>query len=224
MQHTCCLTEDDDPECQACAAGTFTPANLTWLTDTLAVGGDLSLDYAEATDQVADIVRQGVSVILDIRVEDDDTEVWENMPMTYVWLPTEDAHGHTIPAALFDRAVEVAQEAGDEKVFVHCHMGINRGPSVAFAIMLNRGWDPIRAFDRIREKRPIAAIYYAQDALRAHCAREGMNPQFQRALHMALQRHINKCMDASTIQHIQRTISDLHEQDRAALRKGSTRG
>ena len=44
-------------------------------------------------------------------------------------------------------------------------MGINRGPSMGFAVMLAQGWDPIEALDRIRERRPIAYVGYAEDAL-----------------------------------------------------------
>lgn len=50
-------------------------------------------------------------------------------------------------------------------VFVHCHMGINRGPSLTFATMLEMGYEPVAAIDRIRTTRPIAAVGYAEDAL-----------------------------------------------------------
>lgn len=201
-----------------------TPANLTWLTDNLAVGGDLSFDLDEAADQVEDIVKQEIGVIIDMRVEDDDTEIWAGTDIAYVHLPTEDAHGHVLPAALFDRAVEVARMAGDSKIFVHCHMGINRGPSVAYAILLDRGYDAVAAFDLIRWKRPIAAIYYAQDALRAHGARQDWPLASQRSEHLWLQRHIDAAMDRRTVQHINRTISALHKQDQEALQREEDRG
>jgi protein-tyrosine phosphatase len=44
-------------------------------------------------------------------------------------------------------------------------MGINRGPSLAFAVMLAQGWNPVEALTSIRAARPIAAIAYARDAL-----------------------------------------------------------
>lgn len=52
------------------------------------------------------------------------------------------------------------------KVVVHCHMGVNSGPSMAYAILLSRGYGPVEALDLIRSARPIAAILYAADALR----------------------------------------------------------
>ena len=51
-------------------------------------------------------------------------------------------------------------------LLVHCHMGINRGPSAAYAILLTRGHDPIEAIDLVRARRPIAAVDYADDSLR----------------------------------------------------------
>ncbi len=53
-------------------------------------------------------------------------------------------------------------------MLVHCHMGINRGPSMAYACLLVLGWDPIEAMTAIRTARPIAAIGYAEDALDWH--------------------------------------------------------
>ena len=46
-------------------------------------------------------------------------------------------------------------------------MGINRGPSMAFAMMLFDGWDAVDALNAIRDARPIAGIIYATDAVRA---------------------------------------------------------
>jgi len=44
-------------------------------------------------------------------------------------------------------------------------MGINRGPSMGFAILLATGMEPVAALTAIRRVRPIAAISYAGDAL-----------------------------------------------------------
>ena len=53
-------------------------------------------------------------------------------------------------------------------MLAHCHMGINRGPSMGFAILLALGWDAEEALDAIHAARPIAFIAYAEDALRWH--------------------------------------------------------
>ena len=50
-------------------------------------------------------------------------------------------------------------------VLVHCHSGINRGPSAAFAVLLSTGWDPADAIELIHTQRPIATVSYAENAL-----------------------------------------------------------
>jgi dual specificity phosphatase 3 len=73
-----------------------------------------------------------------------------------------------MPDSWFDRGVAFALDAlqrPDTTVLAHCHMGINRGPSMAYAILLAGGWDAVAALAAIRGARPIAAIAYAGDAL-----------------------------------------------------------
>ena len=52
-------------------------------------------------------------------------------------------------------------------------MGINRGPSAGFAVLLDQGWDPVDALAAIRDARPIANVWYAEDAVEWHLARTG---------------------------------------------------
>ena len=61
-------------------------------------------------------------------------------------------------------------------MLTHCHMGINRGPSLGFAVLLAQGWDVVEALDAIRAARPIAWVAYAEDALRWRHARLGSAP------------------------------------------------
>jgi protein-tyrosine phosphatase len=85
-----------------------------------------------------------------------------------------DDAGQEVPAAWFDEGVGYALEAleGGGVVLTHCHMGINRGPSLGFAVLLALGWDTVDALDAIRRARPIAFIAYAEDALRWHHRRD----------------------------------------------------
>ena len=151
-------------------------ADITWLTDNLATGGDFDYNAVIANAQLRDLLVQNVGVVIDTRIEDDDAAIWSKHPVEYHHIPEDDYQGNHIDPADFDRAVLIAHSALAEgkKVFVHCHMGINRGPSTAFAILLDQGMAPAEAFDLIRAKRPIAAVYYAEDALRADLARRGV--------------------------------------------------
>jgi protein-tyrosine phosphatase len=73
-----------------------------------------------------------------------------------------------MPDEWFDAGVAFALDAlkdPDAQVLAHCHMGINRGPSMAYAILLATGMEPVAALTAIRQARPIAAIAYDGDAL-----------------------------------------------------------
>jgi hypothetical protein len=87
--------------------------------------------------------------------------------VTYLHNGVDDAGGRQ-PDRWFDDGVAFAQAAladPDAKVLIHCHMGINRGPSLTYALLLDLGWDPVEAIAAIRAARPIAAVGYAEDAL-----------------------------------------------------------
>ena len=146
------------------------------VTDGLFVGGDLPEDQDRARRHLDDWMTDGVTHILDVREEWSDEELVAAHAdhVGYTHLGTHDDGGDQDPA-WFDAGVAAARDAAgsdDIGLLVHCHMGINRGPSMAFAILLDRGWEPSPALDAIREARPIAAISYAEDAVRWYSDRQ----------------------------------------------------
>lgn len=147
-------------------------ANAVFVTPRLLVGGDLDHDDETAEAQLAELVEAGLTHLVDARVEADDREfVARRAPQVdYLWHGMDDA-GQRVPASWFEAAVEWVLEAladPDAVVLTHCHMGINRGPSLGYAVLLAQGLDPVAAIAAIREVRPIAAVAYAEDALRWH--------------------------------------------------------
>ena len=154
-------------------------ANLHFITPTLAVGGDFSLsDNDLAHRQLDELDALGITHIVDCRVECDDRLLLaENLPhVAYLHHGMDDA-GQDVPAEWFEAAVEWVEAAGpDAVVLTHCHMGINRGPSLGFALLLHQGWDPIQAIAAVRSARPIAHVSYAVDALGWHHQRFGTDP------------------------------------------------
>jgi protein-tyrosine phosphatase len=157
----------DDPDLPA-----LSTANAAFVTPRLLVGGDLDTrDLGLASRQLRELVEAGVTHVVDARIEwSDEQWVAEEAPgVAYLHHGMDDA-GQQVPGEWFEVAVGWTLEALAQggTVLAHCHMGINRGPSLGFAVLLAQDWDAVDALDAIREVRPIAWVAYAEDALRWH--------------------------------------------------------
>jgi hypothetical protein len=147
---------------------------LSPITNQLIISGDLNEDPALATVQLAEWQQAGITHILDTREEwTDEAFVAEHAPdITYGWFGTHD-NGTPQPDQWFADGLAFALEAlatPNAVLLVHCHMGINRGPTMGYRILLELGWNPDYALDAIRAARPIAEIRYQKDAIN-HCNR-----------------------------------------------------
>lgn len=153
-------------------------ADASFVTSQLLTGGDLDIeDNRRAEAQLAELVARGLTHIVDVRIEwTDEYFVSQAAPgVRYLHLGIDDA-GQQVPDEFFDRGVGFVRDALTEPeslVLAHCHMGINRGPSLAYAVLLDAGVGPVEALDQILAVRPIAYIAYAEDALRWHHRRTG---------------------------------------------------
>ena len=147
------------------------------VNDWLMVCGDLDPTDLMAQRQLAEWVELGVTAIVDCREEWSDREfVAQYAPgVDYIHVGTHD-NGGGQSDEWFDAGVGAAREIleadPNATVMVHCHMGINRGPSMAFAMLIDSGVDSVEALDAIRGARPIAAIDYAGSAVRWHLGRQ----------------------------------------------------
>lgn len=167
-------------------------ANLHFVTARLAVGGDLdAFDDTLASRQLTELCRLGITHVVDVRFEWDDAAVFaERAPhVRYLHHGMDDA-GQAVPPEWFEQAVGWIEAAWrddpDAVVLAHCHMGINRGPSLGFAVLLALGWDPVEAIAAVRAARPVANVWYAADALTWHQQRAGVDPETAAAQHAAL--------------------------------------
>lgn len=167
-------------------AGRITHEELDWwrrpgrVGGDLYVSGDLPSTRHRALTQLGAWRDLGIGVIVDCREEySDEGFVAEHAPeIVYLHVGTHDAGGGQ-DSQWFQRTIDALREiraAGSGGVMVHCHMGVNRGPSMALAVLLDQGWDPIDALDAILVARPIAAVAYAESALRWHHGRLGSDP------------------------------------------------
>ena len=166
------------------AAGSHRPGSparqhreVCWITPTLAVSGDLPSHRGERLAHLQRWQSEGLTHVLDVREERDDSVfIRENSTIEPHWLGVDDDWG-AISSEWFEAVTAVAgrvYESDDEaRLLVHCHMGVNRGPSAAFAILLARGWEATSALEAIRTARPFAGILYAPEAAEWFATRAG---------------------------------------------------
>jgi dual specificity phosphatase 3 len=167
-------SQSGDPDYPAVAEGhvmTEPHLQVGWVTNRIAIGSDLGFTEDDMKPRLQALVDAGITHIIDARIEwDDEDFVLEHAPgIEYIHLPANDFGGSQKPD-WYRRGTEAVKQAFKDnpnaKVYIHCHMGVNRGPSMAFATLLTQGFDPVWAIERIREVRPIAYVWYAKDALR----------------------------------------------------------
>lgn len=150
---------------------------VCWVSDQLAVSGDLSSRPGLALSQLRDWEQQGVTDVFDMRGEADDTDFIHanSSVIASHWYGVDD-DGGTRNDAWFEAFTAEAKAILDDpnrRILVHCHMGVNRGPSALYAIMLQSGWHHVDALRHIRDARPIAGIIYAGDAVAWKARRDG---------------------------------------------------
>lgn len=124
--------------------------DITWVTDRIGVGGGIWNDQ-----NMAELVRLGVTHIINMQIEFDDRPLAEPYPVTVFHNPTDDDF-QPKPPELFQPAVEFALqtlEDADSKVFIHCAAGVHRAPMMTLAILRVLGWPLEDAMDLIQKRR-----------------------------------------------------------------------
>ena len=127
--------------------------DLTWITDRVALGGGIWNEK-----NMMDVVRAGVTHIIDMQIEFDDRPLAEPYGVKVLWNPTDDDF-QPKPPELFDRGVQFALEAldgEDGKLFIHCAAGVHRAPMMTLAVLCSIGWKLSEAMDTIEARRPTA--------------------------------------------------------------------
>jgi dual specificity protein phosphatase-like protein len=130
-----------------------TGMDITWLTDRIAVGGGIW-----SAENMAKLAGAGVTHIIDMQIEFDDTPLAAEQGIEVLWNPTDDDFGMK-PASLFQRGVNFAYAAlaqPDTKLFIHCAAGVHRAPMMALALLGSMGWELNDAMELIELRRPVA--------------------------------------------------------------------
>jgi len=127
--------------------------DISWLTERIAIGGGIW-----NAGNMAKVAEEGITHIVDMQVEFDDTALAAGYGIDVLWNPTDDDF-EPKPVELFARGVEFVEGALAEdgtKVFIHCAAGVHRAPMMALAVLGTMGWDVKDAMELIEEKRPVA--------------------------------------------------------------------
>jgi protein-tyrosine phosphatase len=126
--------------------------DMTWITDGIAVGGGIW-----TSEHMAEVARAGVTHILDMQIEFDDTTLAAPHGIRVLWNPIDDDF-QPKPPEVFERGVGFARQALEEdggKLFVHCAAGVHRAPMMVLAILCKTGWKIDDAQDVMETRRPV---------------------------------------------------------------------
>lgn len=127
--------------------------DITWLTDRIAVGGGIW-----TAENMAQVAEEGITHVIDMQIEFDDTPLGKELGVEVLWNPTDDDFEFK-PAGLFRRGVEFAEKAlrkDGAKIYIHCAAGVHRAPMMALAVLGSMGWDLNDAMELIEGRRPVA--------------------------------------------------------------------
>jgi len=127
--------------------------DISWVTRRIALGGAIW-----RVDNMAELARAGVTHVLDMQLEFDDTPLADACGITVLWNGIDDDFLPK-PAEVFRRGAEFARRALDEpeaKLYVHCAAGVHRAPMMVLAILCSLGWQFDAAVEAIENSRPTA--------------------------------------------------------------------
>jgi protein-tyrosine phosphatase len=126
--------------------------DITWVTDRLAVGGGIWTD-----DKMIELVCAGITHIVDMQIEFDDSPLAAPYGIKVLWNPTDDDF-RPKPPELFQRGVDFALAALDDaesRVFIHCAAGVHRAPMMTLAVLRAMGFALNDALDMIQARRHV---------------------------------------------------------------------
>ena len=126
--------------------------DMTWVTARIAVGGGIW-----TAENMAAVSRAGITHVIDMQIEFDDTRLAAPHAIEVLWNPIDDDF-QPKPPEVFERGVEFATQALSQdgtKLFIHCAAGVHRAPMMTLAVLSSMGWTPDAAQDLIEKERPV---------------------------------------------------------------------
>lgn len=127
--------------------------DVTWVTGRIAVGGGIW-----NAKNMMEVARAGVTHIINMQIEFDDTPLAETHGVEVLWNRVDDDFKPK-PPEIFQRGVEFALAALDQpgtKLFIHCAAGVHRAPMMALAVLCSLSWNLPEAMNLIQARRSVA--------------------------------------------------------------------
>jgi protein-tyrosine phosphatase len=152
--------------------------DMTWVTDRIALGGGIWNER-----NMAELARAGITHVVDMQIEFDDTPLAVPHGIRVLWNPTDDDF-QPKPHGLLERGVEFALEALNEaesRVYIHCAAGVHRAPMMTLALLGATGWDLDAAMVLIETRRPVvdwAEVYV--ESVRKYLKRQKSEVKMQK--------------------------------------------
>jgi protein-tyrosine phosphatase len=147
--------------------------NLSRVTEWLLIGGEIA-----SAEHMAQLAAQGVTTIINAACEVSDRKLCDQYSLGYYHLYWYDdqqlksAHEFLhVLSWVGDEEAKLAEAGRPFRLYVHCQMGINRGPMIAtFLLAARQGLSADEAWERIKASRP-AAHSFEKAVYRVACLR-----------------------------------------------------
>ena len=126
--------------------------DMTWITPRLALGGGIW-----NAENMSAVARAGVTHIINMQIEFDDTALAEPYGIEVLWNPTDDDFRAKSPEFL-QRGVDFAAaslENDNARLLIHCAAGVHRSAMMTLAVMCSQGWELETAMELISSRRPV---------------------------------------------------------------------
>ncbi len=127
--------------------------DMSWVLNRMAVGGGIWIE-----SEMREVAKAGITHIIDMQVEFDDTQLAKRHGITVLWNPVDDDF-EPKETEVFRSGVEFALavlEAPSTKLYVHCAAGVHRAPMMALAVLRAMGHTLPEAIRLIESKRKTA--------------------------------------------------------------------
>lgn len=126
--------------------------DMSWVTERVALGGGIW-----NSRNMEELAQAGVTHVLNMQIEFDDTALAEPHGIRVLWNPTDDDF-LLKPPVLLKRGVDFALGAlrdPQARLFIHCAAGVHRAPMMTLAVLCAMEWEIEAAMVLIETRRPV---------------------------------------------------------------------